>query len=344
MGEYLIDSTRVNNAGSNLATFEGQAGSILALHVWNLGPAGTVTTSEESVQKLEGPNRGSGTIVAGNYNGSAFPLKLDLGSYLMIAGSITSMPSVSVAAGSEVYVKAGSIQTYSPLGIGSVRVAEWGVVTPITTTGSVSVYGVGSIRIAEQGVDLGVIGSVKILSNAGSIPVWIAAGSIQPYNPIGVGSVRIAEQGITLAVSGVVNQGTNPWVITGSTTTYGTGSIRISQQGIVPLTVEYYRDTFRFSGATLLTSGTFFNVYTPGAGSKALLKAYTISTDTAMQVRVLFSGTANNFISSFRLPNSGTMAMNLIGVEPSGATDQPIGFGITAPGSVDVSVFVRDTL
>ena len=102
----------------------------------------------------------------------------------LVAGSIVSMPSISVSAGSESWIRAGSVQTYGPVGI-------------------------GSVRIAEQGVNLIITGSV----NQNNDP-WRITGSVQPYNPIGIGSVRIDGWGLT-----------TPPAVTGSMTLYGIGSL-----------------------------------------------------------------------------------------------------------------------
>lgn len=100
------------------------------------------------------------------------------------AGSIWSMPAVSVTAGSEQWIKGGSIQTYDPLGstfvLGSVYVA-----------GSIFFGGVGSVVISNMPA----IGSFTGMSNGS---MWFGGG---------VGSVILSGTSIVRS---------KPFVYTGS--------------------------------------------------------------------------------------------------------------------------------
>lgn len=154
--------------GSVTGVITIRAGSIQTYTPLGVGSVtGQVTIGAGSIQTYSPVGVGSVIITSARY---------DLGSFLLIAGSISSMPTISVSTGSESYIKGGSIQTYNPIGIGSVRVAEWGLTSPITSTGSVISYGIGSIRIAEQGLTLGISGIV----NQGTTP-WGISGTLGLY-------------------------------------------------------------------------------------------------------------------------------------------------------------------
>lgn len=247
----------------------------------------------------------------------------------IVLGSVAVTSPITVSVGSETYIKGGSVQTYDPVGVGSVT----GVIT--IRAGSIQTYsplGVGSI----------------------TGQITIGAGSIQTYSPVGIGSIwfgggigsvtitnivpisgtitidnRVAGSivnmpivgvsGTLFAISGIVNQGNPnvPWIVSPPINT-------------------------GFSGASIIASGTTSLFISPGAGSKIQLKAFSISAVTASTARVLFNG--GRLIGTWSIPNSGTVAMNLYGCEPSGATNEGIGLGLIADGSVYASFITRDIL
>jgi hypothetical protein len=105
------------------------------------------------------------------------------------------------------------------------------------------------------------------------------------------------------------------------------------------VTSSYTGDGFGYSGATFTASGTATNVWTPGTGSAAQLKGFSASARQLSTFRILFSG--GGVIGQWTIPASGTVAMNMYGMEPSGAANQPIALGLLTGGSVDISVFAR---
>ncbi len=111
-----------------------------------------------------------------------------------------------------------------------------------------------------------------------------------------------------------------------------------------PTETEQTRGTFGFSGASFIASGTVSNVITPGLGSKIMLKGFNASAETPSQFRLVFSGGTSTLINTFNLPGSGTVAMNLLGMEPSGAINEPLGIGMFNAGSLNLTLYTKDTL
>ncbi len=145
------------------------------------------------------------------------PLQVFNSGLFSIVGSITSMPDI--ATGSEIWIKAGSVQTYSPLGsvgvygsvfaIGSVNIS-----TPVSLAGSNIIYGSAYI-----------IGSI----NQNTDP-WRITGSVTSY---GIGSVLMA--GSVASYGSVYSTGSvnisTPVSLAGSVGAYGSvyvvGSVNV---------------------------------------------------------------------------------------------------------------------
>jgi len=173
--------------------------------------------------------------------------------------NIGSQPPVSVAVGSESYIKGGSILTYSGTNYVDVpnRVAGSIVNIPIgsnfilSSPGSIGIYGgvnatsvsgtsfvnviqttnpwitLGSSYLVSSPGSVGVYGS---LTTTGGSETYIKGGSILTYsgtNYIDVvnrvaGSIVnmpiVGVSGTLFAISGIVNQGTTPWIVSGTAT------------------------------------------------------------------------------------------------------------------------------
>ena len=163
----------------------------------------------------------------------------------------------------------------------------------------------------------------------------------------GVGSVIIQSSNL-IGVSGAIFESGD---ITGSVVLAATSSKLGISGGVDQLTptkpfiTEQIRDDFGFSGTTFIGSFTGSRMILPGVGSKIFLKGFNISAELASKCRIFFSGTAGGAgtINTFSLPNSGTVAMNLLGMEPSGGVNQPITVGKFDTGSIHVTVFGRDS-
>ena len=208
-----------------------------------------------------------------------------------ILGSVAISSPISVSTGSEVYIKSGSVQTYNPIGIGSVLITNPTVVGSISTqtiigsvaisspisvaTGSESYVKAGSVillnsllpvsGIVNQGTNPWIVlGSVAVSSpisvatgsemyvKAGSViitgsvltygasvstgsEVWIKAGSVQTYNPIGIGSVLVTNGSLSVYGSFSASTGSEVWVKGGSIQTYnpiGVGSIGVASGSV----------------------------------------------------------------------------------------------------------------
>lgn len=217
--------------------------------------------------------------------------------FLMVAGSISSMPPVSTSltgsievfsstgsvnvygnlsttAGSEVYIKAGSVQTYNPIGIGSIWFG--GGIGSVTITNSLPSIGSYTTQmVSGLASSIGISGAV----NQGTNP-WIVLGSFAQTN---IGSVTITNSlpaigsyttqmvsglASSIGISGAVNQGTNPWVISGivnlGSNWGGTGSV------LTIGSVSIANPSIIGSVQTQGVSGTAFNTVWLGTGSVLL--------------------------------------------------------------------------
>lgn len=278
---------------------------------------GDITTSDDSVGEIGSPHLGSAAVIAGDWGGSTAVVLMDNGSYVLVAGSISSLPDVTqasttrqITAGSTIILSnggsipvfnvAGSIITYDPIGVGSVRAlyvdsantltvpfvdvgsylmiagsissmpsitttadnvgelgsphlgsaaliaGDWGGSTAVIRmdTGSWALV-VGSISTLPD-INLAA-GSVRILSNAGSIPVWNVAGSIIPYNPVGIGSVQLVPGSLevyqTTASDMIVDIG-------------NIGSVRIIPGDRVPGSIVNLPDVNIGAGSVIILSST----------------------------------------------------------------------------------------
>ena len=124
-----------------------------------------------------------------------------------IVGSITSMPSISVSTGSEVYIKAGSVQTYSPVGTGSMVLSG---VSQVWNSG-VGFFVVGSIVSMPpvSATNPSVYQASGIISNTGSVGLVGGDfnGSVWPLRMIA---------GSNLLIAGSINIISNPVPISGA--------------------------------------------------------------------------------------------------------------------------------
>ena len=360
----------------------------------------SLSTTEASVGKSESAGTpGSATYIGGTFNGSLYPVKLDLGSYLIIAGSISSMPPVT-ATNPSVYAVSGIIANTGSVGligahyngsawalrisngsalmtdtIGSIAI----LTTPLPISGtSLLVSGAGTFEVsgtAFNTVWLG-IGSVVnsqptvyalsgILTNTGSGTLvgahyngslWamrLSNGSSLMVDIGNIGSVAISTTPIP--VSGAMSNLAGSFAITTTPLPISGTSLLVSGAGVFtiagsvrqterPWQVEHYRDVFRISGVSFIGSFTGSNFITPGTGSVLLLKGFTASAEIATKFRLIFSGGTSTYLGTWNIPNSGTIAMNMLGMEPSGATNQPLAVGLFNTGSLFLTAFTRDTL
>jgi hypothetical protein len=289
--------------------------------------------------------------------------RYDLGSFLLIAGSISSMPSVSVSAGSEVYVKGGSIsvynmvagsivymptisvatgseqwikggsiQTYSPIGIGSIWFG--GGIGSVTITNTLASIGSYTSYIGSESWNFG---SVFV---TGSINIATSLPSIGSFTSMSLGSVAITNIGsviITNSLSAIGSYSAAS-AISGTATVAGsvyvTGSINMVEQ-LSPSVI---------SGNSFLTSGTMTRVYTPGAGSRLILYGYQVTTHTPSNFRILFSGTTANELFRHMMPASGNFAWNLSYTYVIGAANQSLAIGLYEPGSVMFKAILKETV
>lgn len=284
------------NIGSEIWIF-GSIYSTGSINVVSPSTIGSYTS--QALGSVAITNIGSSLIVNSRF---------DLGSFLLVAGSISSMPSISVVTGSESYIKGGSIQTYTPLG---------------------STFVTGSIYVT---------GSINQISN------WMVSGL--QYS-VGISGL--------MAVSGIINQGTTPWVISGTANISGVfiGISGIVNQGTVNWGVSgtafqtivstYPVVAQDYSGAGHTTTGSKL-LWSPLAGSKAQLLSFSVSSDVPQRLSLYFSGTvvpANRQIWAVRLPASGGAGMNLLGILCSGPVDAALGLVVNVTGNIESTVWCR---
>ncbi len=296
----------------------------------------SITATNESVAKPGTVGlAGSVTMIAGISGGVAMPLRTTNGSDLVVnipdrvAGSIVNLPvgsnftlsspgSVSIFYDNNARGEVDSnIQVAnSDVNATTNNVPTSGLVRQpahdeLNTNANIQIGNTdasNSNPVPVSGNKIGIdAGSVILLSNAGSIGVFAGANTV-----FGV-------SGTVVGVSGIVNQGTTPWVTTD------------------PVVEQDY------SGVTFITTGSKL-IWSPATGSKAQLKAFSISSDVPQHLTIYFSGTAapaQRQIWSNRMPASGMAAMNLFGITCSGPVDAALGAVVNVAGSVDITVFCR---
>lgn len=250
--------------------------------------------------------------------------------YNMVAGSIVYMPAVSVTAGSESYIKGGSISVYN-------RVAGSIVDMPIV--------GISGTYFSDM------IGSVRAQSVQATNP-WTVSGNVMVSgtvginNPSAIGSYTGMSNGSMWFGGGV-----------GSVMISGTANVNISA-GIGSV---YIIDTNAdnaiheigspcFKTSYLIASGAWSQTWTiGGAGSRLEIHGWHISTNLPGWVRILISGTANNAYDSGLIANyflnyasGGVIEKTFVSpIIPAGA-ESAIGFGTTCAGSTNVTLFGRE--
>src|SRR3990167_11184259 len=203
--DYKISGTHTGIGSASLVAGD-YGGSVWPLRIFggsyvmvagSISSMPSVTATNSANYAISGllSDAGSLTLIGAERAGSVYPIRLDLGSYLMVAGSISSMPTISVTTGSESYIKAGSIEVW---------------------TGSIYSRGIGSIRIAEQGLDLSIanpatIGSYTTQTISGVISNRVA-GSIVDWPGIisGVGVFTIVSGGQAIPVASSVDGASQP--------------------------------------------------------------------------------------------------------------------------------------
>ena len=175
---------------------------------------------------------------------------------------------------------------------------------------------------------------VSGINLAGSFAITSSASLVQTGSVAITSSAVLGVSGITLAGSFAISNYTN-WGGAGSVFIVNANSLAVKTDSHVGPAPNYKQGTGT-------TSGTFTGVWTPATGSRAMIYGWDISTDAAMLVRVLISGTSTLVLSQYRMPASGTILRNIIPLIISGAVDQKVGIGLGANGNVDATFFGYD--
>lgn len=320
----------------------------------------------------------SGTLFS-NIIGSVRAQAVQITDPWQIAGSIWSMPDVSVSTGSEVWIQnpvgisgtndigsvviksapllgvSGAIFTNGNI-VGSVVIKSaplLGVSGLIFTdgnmTGSMAMKGIGSMIIASS-VRLG--GSiVNLPGDLGSVvissaPLLGVSGAIFTGGDI-VGSVVISSAPL-LGVSGEIFTGGD---ITGSVVI--SSAPRLGVSGIVEIASGsiFISNNIQevgspcFKRGILTGSAQYTNVWPiGGAGSRVEIHGWHLSSDNPGYVRILRSGGTPVVISDWNLNYASGAVIEKTFVNPitPAAADIPIGIGATVTGSVLCTIFGRE--
>ncbi len=278
----------------------------------------------------------------------------DIGSVYI--NNLTDLGS-NVTQGTDPWIVLGSTQITNSLVevSGNVTISDGAIVTVnnIDTAGSLAVQTIDAINLdirdlasASDSVTAVQSTQANLKSEVyqGTDP-WIILGSAHINNLTDLGSTVVVDAPDTIGslaiqdVDAIGSVHVNNLIDLGSTVVVDVPSTigSYTTQTITPS-----RGVFGYSGAFFIASGTVSNVISPGAGSKIMLKGFNASAQTASHFRIMFSG--GNVISTFNLPSSGIVGMNMFGMEPSGATNEPLGVGMINAGSLNISVYTQDTL
>lgn len=216
----------------------------------------------------------SGGLVGGNYLGSFYPFRIDTGSYLMVAGSISSMPSISATNPSVIANNSagpGSSTIIGALRNGSTVSLFASAANELLTLGSMQITNSfiptsGTVNVLQSTSPWITLGSVNI-NNASAIGslttqnVSVTAGSIQTYSPLGIGSVYNINNGSVayIPAGSVIITNTitaNPNTAYNKLFTFG--SIAQSAAGTTTIASAVAGSKHRLMGAflTLSSSGT----------------------------------------------------------------------------------------
>lgn len=197
---------------------------------------------------------------------------------------------------------------------GSINIA-----TNLPSIGSYSIQNISGIITVDNRV-AGSIVNMPIVGVSGTVfnTVWLGTGSVVLSGtsiPVsrGIGSVRIAEQGVTLGVSGIVNQGTNPWTISGTTNVLNRvggsivdwpGSLAISNFnalgssvivtnfGTIGSGVVIKNELTLLSKAIDISSGTSKEIVASSAGNKINVYAYKLVCGSTLSAQFKNGGSA----------------------------------------------------
>ena len=208
-------TTKVGDAGLGSASLAGAydgVNDVQGLRIVNgshlliagsISSMPTVSVTNPSVTEQGTEHLGSITYIGGESNGSVFPARMALGSFLLTAGSITSIPSISVTNPSVAEVGTEHLGSATLMGgewNGSIFPARIDTGSYIMTTGSIS----SMPRIGISGTDdIGsvVISSAPLIGISGL--VFTEGKIVGSFAPKGIGSVIIKSAPL-LGVSGAI--------------------------------------------------------------------------------------------------------------------------------------------
>jgi hypothetical protein len=253
-----------------------------------------ISSGNEMIVQVDGTVAVSGTNFS-NIIGSVRSQCIQITDPWQIAGSIWSMPSVSATAGSEQWIKGGSIQTYTPLGVGSVMISGtlplWlGVgsveinnpsrIGSFTGMSNGSIFwggGVGSMMISGN---VQIIGSVAI-TNIGSVIVSNLV-YIQPSGTFSTGSINF--------MSGTFASASH-WIVSGVT---GVG-IAVYAYKVVCSGVA----GFKWMNGSIDLEGLQYYASFGGVAESVMPPAYLFKTSTGSPLNVTTTGSIAGRVSYF---------------------------------------------
>jgi hypothetical protein len=232
-------------------------------------------------------------------------------------GSVNVYGSLSTSAGSESWIKGGSIQIYNPVGIGSMLL--------VSSAGSVGVYLLSGTQYTTptSGTSW-----VNIASGTHYINAIQQSGTNYVNIVNSLGSIFIVPKSGTSYVN--TTQTTSPWIIAGSV-------------NIVNSSQEVGSPCFKQAGTN--ASGTYTQVWTiGGTGSRLEVHGWHISTNNPGIVTIVGSATTPILISNnFLNYASGALIEKTFSnpIVPQGANVH-LGFQTTVAGSTCVTIYGRE--
>jgi len=168
----MVGSVNIATDLASIGSWTGYTGSI-----WSM-PAISTSNSANVEDGTEG--LGSSTQIGGMMNGSTFPARLDAGSWLMVAGSISDLPTITDMVGS--------------VTVGRTIEVSGAIFTGGDLTGSVSLQGIGSVIATIEG-------TVTTTATAGArddlvvdykTSASVAAAAIGSHGYISLGSLYVS--------------------------------------------------------------------------------------------------------------------------------------------------------
>ena len=210
IGSVVIKSAPLIGVSGAIFDSGDITGSVVISSSTKIGVSGIVdvasmpdiNVTEDSVAEIGTEHLGSGAVVGGVSNGSMFPFIMALGSFALTAGSITSIPTTTVAATDldirDLSSASDSVEITGTSEIGSVVISSAPL---IGISGGIFIDGKMTGSMAMKGIGSMVISSSNLIGISGGI--FVGGKIVGSFAPKGIGSVVIKGAPV-LGVSGAI--------------------------------------------------------------------------------------------------------------------------------------------